>query len=288
MIFAGNVAMESMGFKCFGFAGGREDIWEPEKDIYWGNEKEWLANNRYAGDRELEDPLAAVQMGLIYVNPEGPDGNPNPIASGRDIRETFGRMAMNDEETVALTCGGHTFGKCHGAGDATLLVSIPKRQHWSIRVLVGSRRMAQARVVIPLAAVLKAPGHQRPIQWDNSYLEMLFENEWELTKSPAGAHQWTPKVKTDTNQAPAAEDATQKRPIIMTTADMAMRMDAIYGPIARRFYENPEEFADAYARAWFKLTHRDMGPRSRYLGNEVPTEELIWQDPIPALSHDFD
>jgi catalase-peroxidase len=257
MILAGNCALESMGFKTFGFAGGREDVWEPEEDIYWGSESEWLGDKRYTGDRELENPLAAVQMGLIYVNPEGPNGEPDPVASGRDIRETFARMAMNDEETVALTAGGHTFGKSHGAGDAAL---------------VGR---------------LEGAWTPNPTQWDMGYFDMLFGYEWELTKSPAGAWQWRPKDVADEHLAPDAEDPSKRVPTMMTTADMAMRMDPIYEPISRRFHKNPEEFADAFARAWFKLTHRDMGPRSRYLGPEVPAEELIWQDPLPAVDHEL-
>src|SRR3569623_152259 len=254
IILAGNVAMESMGFKTFGFAGGREDIWAPEIDVYWGNEEKWLDDKqRYSGERELENPRAAGQTGLIYVNPEGPGGNPDPVASGRDVRETYARMAMNDEETVALTCGGHTYRSGKG-GDQ-----------------IGSG--------------LEGSWTPTPTQWDMSYLDMLFGNEWELTKSPAGAHQWPPKQSTDSNKAPAAADASKKVPIIMTAADMAMRMDPIYEPIARRFHQDPEAFADAFARAWFKLTHRDMGPRSRYLGPEVPNEELLWQDPIPAVDH---
>ncbi len=284
-ILAGNVALESMGFKTFGFAGGREDIWEPEKDIYWGHEKTWLADERYSGERDLENPLAAVQMGLIYVNPEGPNGKPDPLASGRDVRETFARMAMNDEETVALTAGGHTFGKCHGAGDASLVGPEPEAATIEEQGLGWKSRHGSGLGADQIGSGLEGAWTPTPTTWDNSYLDMLFGNEWELTKSPAGAWQWTPKETTDSNQAPAPDDATKKTPIIMTTADMSMRMDPIYGPIAKRFHENPDEFADAFARAWFKLTHRDMGPRSRYLGAEVPAEELIWQDPIPAVNH---
>lgn len=288
IILSGNVALESMGFKTFGFAGGREDIYESEKDVYWGAEAEWLLDDmRYSGERDLENPLAAVQMGLIYVNPEGPNGNPDPAASGRDVRETFARMAMNDEETVALTCGGHTFGKCHGAGDATLVGPVPEAAGLEEQGLGWKSNHGSGKGGDQIGSGLEGAWTPTPTKWDMTYLEMLFDNEWELTKSPAGANQWTPKETTDSNQAPAAEDASQKRPIIMTDADMAMRMDPIYGPIAQRFRENPDEFADAFARAWFKLIHRDMGPLSRYLGPEVPAEELIWQDPIPAVDHDL-
>jgi len=292
MILTGNVALESMGFRTFGFGGGREDIWEPEKDIYWGNEDEWLATSnrpksRYSGERDLEDPLAAVQMGLIYVNPEGPDGKPDPVASGKDVRETFARMAMNDYETVALTAGGHTFGKCHGAGDAALVGPEPEAASIEEQGLGWKSRHASGKGGDQIGSGLEGAWTPTPTTWDMTYLDMLFGNEWELTKSPAGAWQWTPKEATGTNQAPAAEDASQKRPIIMTTADMSMRMDPVYEPIARHFHENPEEFADAFARAWFKLTHRDMGPRARYLGPEVPDEDLIWQDPIPAVDHEL-
>ncbi len=288
MILAGNVAMESMGFKTFGFGGGREDIWEPEKDIYWGSEEAWLQDRRYSGDHEeLENPLAAVQMGLIYVNPEGPNGKPDPVASGRDVRETFARMAMNDEETVALTVGGHTFGKCHGAGDPALVGPEPEAAGVEEQGLGWKSGYGSGKGGDQIGSGLEGPWTPTPTQWDNSYLKMLFENEWELTKSPAGAFQWTPKNTTEKNQAPAADDAAKQVPIIMTTADMSMRMDPVYEPIARRFLENPDELADAFARAWFKLTHRDMGPRSRYLGPEVPAEELIWQDPIPAVDHEL-
>ncbi len=287
MILAGNVALESMGFKTFGFAGGREDIWEPEKDIYWGTEDTWLGDKRYTGDRGLESPLAAVQMGLIYVNPEGPNGEPDPIASGRDVRETFARMAMNDEETVALTLGGHTFGKCHGAGDAALVGPEPEAAGIEEQGLGWKSSHGSGKGADQIGSGLEGSWTPTPTQWDNSYLDMLFGNEWELTKSPAGAQQWTPKEATDNNLAPAADDPSKRVPIIMTTADMAMRMDPIYEPIARRFHENPEALADAFARAWFKLTHRDMGPRSRYLGAEVPNEELIWQDPIPEVDHEL-
>ncbi len=286
IILAGNVAMESMGFKTFGFAGGREDIWAPELDVYWGNERKWLGDEtRYSGERDLENPLAAVQMGLIYVNPEGPGGNPDPLASGRDVRETFLRMAMNDEETVALTCGGHTFGKCHGAGDAALVGAAPEASGLAEQGLGWKCAHASGIGGDQIGSGLEGSWTPTPTQWDMSYLDMLFGNEWELTKSPAGANQWTPKQATNSNLAPAAHDASKRVPIIMTTADMAMRMDPVYEPIARRFHQNPAEFADAFARAWFKLTHRDMGPRSRYLGAEVPAEELLWQDPIPAVDH---
>jgi len=286
LVLTGNVAMESMGFKTFGFAGGREDIWAPEIDVYWGNEKKWLDDKvRYTGERDLENPLAAVQMGLIYVNPEGPGGNPDPLGSGRDVRETFERMAMNDEETVALTCGGHTFGKCHGAGDAALVGAAPEAAGLAEQGLGWKSSFKSGKGGDQIGSGLEGSWTPTPIKWDMSYLDMLFGNEWELSKSPAGAHQWTPKQATDSNMAPAAHDASKKVPIIMTAADMAMRMDPAYEKIARRFHQNPDEFADAFARAWFKLTHRDMGPRSRYLGPEVPAEELIWQDPIPAVDH---
>jgi catalase-peroxidase len=292
MILTGNVALESMGFKTFGFGGGREDIWEPEKDIYWGAEEEWLATSdkpqsRYSGERELENPLAAVQMGLIYVNPEGPDGEPDPVASGKDVRETFARMAMNDYETVALTVGGHAFGKCHGAGDPELVGPEPEAAPIEEQGLGWKSSHGSGKGADQIGSGLEGSWTPTPTQWDNSYLEMLFGNEWELTKSPAGAWQWTPKEATDSNQAPAADDASKQVPIIMTTADMSMRMDPIYEPIARHFLENPEELADAFARAWFKLTHRDMGPRARYLGPEVPDEELLWQDPIPEVDHEL-
>ncbi len=285
MILAGNCALESMGFKTFGFGGGRADVYEPEEDTYWGSETEWLADTRHAGERELENPLAAVQMGLIYVNPEGPSGQPDPLGSGRDIRETFARMAMNDYETVALTVGGHTFGKCHGAGDAAQVGPAPEaagieEQGFGWRCSHGSGKGADQ-----IGSGLEGSWTPTPTQWDNSYLDMLFGNEWELTKSPAGAWQWRPKEITDANQAPAADDPSKRVPIMMSTADMSMRMDPIYEPIARHFHAHPEELADAFARAWFKLTHRDMGPRSRYVGPEVPAEELIWQDPVPPVDH---
>ncbi|MEZ4832583.1 MAG: catalase/peroxidase HPI [Caldilineaceae bacterium] len=287
MILAGNCALESMGFKTFGFAGGREDIWEPEEDIYWGAEDTWLGDKRYSGDRELEDPLAAVQMGLIYVNPEGPNGKPDPVASGRDIRETFARMAMNDEETVALTAGGHTFGKTHGAGDAALVGPEPEGAPLEAMGLGWLSKHASGKGVDTITSGIEGAWTPNPIQWDNGYFDMLFGYEWELVKSPAGAWQWTPKDLAPDDHAPQVDGSGQRVPIIMTTADMAMRMDPIYEPISRRFHENPDQFADAFARAWFKLTHRDMGPKSRYLGALVPAEDLIWQDPIPAVDHEL-
>ncbi len=290
MILAGNCALESMGFKTFGFAGGRADVWEPEEDIYWGAEEEWLAtsdkaNSRYSGDRELENPLAAVQMGLIYVNPEGPDGNPDPIASGRDIRETFARMAMNDEETVALTAGGHTFGKMHGAGDAAHVGAEPEAAPMEAMGFGWLSTYKSGKGRDTITSGLEGAWTSNPIQWDNGYFDVLFKYEWEKVKSPAGAWVWTPKDIQEEDMAPDPEDPSKKVPIFMSTADMAMRMDPAYEKISRRFHENPEEFADAFARAWFKLTHRDMGPKSRYLGDEVPAEDLIWQDPIPAVDH---
>ena len=286
IILTGNVAMESMGFKTFGFAGGREDIWSPEIDVYWGNEQKWLDDKaRMSTGGELENPLAAVQMGLIYVNPEGPGGQPDTLESGRLVRETFARMAMNDEETVALTCGGHTFGKCHGAGDAALVGAAPEAAGVAEQGLGWKSRYGTGKGGDQIGSGLEGSWTPTPTKWDMSYLDVLFGNDWVNSKSPAGAWQWTPKQATDSNTAPAAHDASKKVPIIMTDADMAMRMDPIYEPIARRFHQNPAEFADAFARAWFKLTHRDMGPRSRYLGPEVPKEELVWQDPIPAVDH---
>ena len=287
MILAGNCALESMGFKTFGFAGGREDIWEPEEDIYWGTENEWLDDQRYSGDRDLEDPLAAVQMGLIYVNPEGPNGEPSAVASGRDIRETFGRMAMNDEETVALVAGGHTFGKCHGAGDAAQVGAEPEGAGIEEQGLGWKSSFGSGKGDDTISSGIEGAWTPNPTQWDMGYFDMLFGYDWDLEKSPAGAWQWVPVNPDDKDLAPAAHDASKKVPTLMTTADMAMRMDPIYGPISKRFHENPEEFADAFARAWFKLTHRDMGPRSRYLGPEVPAEELIWQDPVPAVDHEL-
>ena len=287
MILAGNVAMETMGFKTFGFAGGREDIYSPEEDIYWGAETEWLATSdvelsRYSGDRELENPLAAVQMGLIYVNPEGPDGNPDVLASGRDVRETFARMAMNDEETVALTAGGHTFGKTHGNGPASAVGPEPEAAPLEAMGFgwLSSHGSGKGRDTI--TSGIEGAWTPDPTSWDNGYFDVLFGYEWELTKSPAGANQWTPKDLKPEDHAPDPESGEKNQKIIMTTADMSMRYDPIYGPISKRFHENPAEFADAFARAWFKLTHRDMGPKARYLGAEVPAEDLIWQDPIPT------
>jgi len=289
-VLSGNVAMESMGLKMFGFAGGRADTWEPEQDIYWGLEDEWLAtsdksNSRYSGDRELENPLAAVQMGLIYVNPEGPDGNPDPLASARDIRETFARMAMNDYETVALTAGGHTFGKTHGAGPADHVGPEPEAAPLEAMGFgwLSSYKSGKGRDTI--TSGLEGAWTANPTKWDMGYFDVLFKYDWELTKSPAGANQWTPKDLQQEDMAPDPEDPSKKVPIIMSTADMAMKMDPTYEKISRHFHENPNEFADAYARAWFKLTHRDMGPKLRYLGDEVPLEDLIWQDPIPAVDH---
>ena len=285
MILAGNAAIESMGGKTFGFGGGREDIWEPEEDIYWGPETEWLGDKRYSGDRDLENPLGAVQMGLIYVNPEGPNGNPDPVASGRDIRETFARMAMNDYETVALTAGGHTFGKTHGAGDAANVGPEPEGAPLEAMGLGWISSYGSGKGRDTITSGIEGAWTPNPIRWDNGYFDVLFGYEWELVKSPAGANQWTPKDLAEKDMAPDAEDPSKRVPIIMTTADMAMRMDPIYEPISRHFHQNPDEFADAFARAWFKLTHRDMGPISRYLGPEVPSEELIWQDPVPAVDH---
>jgi catalase-peroxidase len=285
MILTGNVALESMGFKTFGFAGGREDIWEPEKDIYWGSEDKWLGDQRYSGDRNLENPLAAVQMGLIYVNPEGPNGNPDPVASGRDVRETFARMAMNDEETVALVAGGHTFGKAHGAGNPTLVGPEPEAAPIEEQGLGWRNRFGTGKGVHTTSSGIEGAWKPNPIKWDNGYLDMLFGYEWELVKSPAGAHQWVAKNVKPEHMIPDAHDPSKKYPPMMTTADLSLRFDPIYEPIARRFHENPDQFADAFARAWFKLTHRDMGPRARYLGPEVPAEDLIWQDPIPAVNH---
>jgi catalase-peroxidase len=285
MILAGNVALESMGFKTFGFAGGRPDIWEPEEDIYWGPEGQWLADERYSGDRQLEDPLAAVQMGLIYVNPEGPNGNPDPLASARDIRETFARMAMDDEETVALTAGGHTFGKCHGAGDPALVGPEPEAAPIEAQGLGWINAFGSGKGADTTTSGLEGAWTPTPTRWDNGYFETLFGYEWELTKSPAGAHQWKPKGDAGAGTVPDAHDPARRHQPMMTTADMAMRVDPVYEKISRRFLEHPEQLADAFARAWFKLTHRDMGPRSRYLGPLVPAEELIWQDPIPAVDH---
>ena len=285
MILTGNVALESMGFKTFGFGGGREDIWEPGQDIYWGSERKWLDDERYAGERDLENPLAAVQMGLIYVNPEGPNRNPDPLAAARDIRETFARMAMNDEETVALIAGGHTFGKTHGAGDARHVGPEPEaagieEQGLGWRSSFGTSKGADA-----ITSGLEVTWTTTPTRWSNNFLENLFGYEWELTKSPAGAHQWVAKGGMGAGTIPDAHDPSKRRAPTMLTTDLSLRFDPVYEKISRRFLEHPDQFADAFARAWFKLTHRDMGPRTRYLGPEVPAEELIWQDPIPALNH---
>lgn len=292
MILAGNVALESMGFKTFGFAGGREDVWEPEQDVYWGNEKEWLAtsdkpNSRYSGDRDLENPLAAVQMGLIYVNPEGPDGNPDPIAAAKDIRETFARMAMNDEETVALIAGGHTFGKTHGAGDAALVGAEPEAADIELQGLGWISKHGSGKAGDAITSGLEVTWTSTPTKWSNNFFWNLFGYEWELEKSPAGAHQWRPKHGMGANSVPDAHNPDKRHAPKMLTTDLSLRFDPVYEKISRRFYENPDEFADAFARAWFKLTHRDMGPVSRYLGSEVPQEELLWQDPIPAVNHEL-
>ncbi len=290
MILAGNVALESMGFRTFGFAGGRADIWEPEKDINWGAEAEWLAtsdkaNSRYSGDRQLANPLAAVQMGLIYVNPEGPDGNPDPVASGRDVRETFARMAMDDEETVALVAGGHTFGKAHGAGDPKLVGPEPEGGSIEQQGLGWANAFGSGHGAHTTTSGIEGAWKPNPTAWDNGYFDVLFGNEWVLTKSPAGAHQWTPKDPKPEHMIPDAHDPSKSHPPMMTTADLSMRMDPAYEKISRRFHADPAAFADAFARAWFKLTHRDMGPRARYLGKLVPQETLIWQDPLPAVDH---
>ncbi|MCG3714556.1 catalase/peroxidase HPI [Aliarcobacter butzleri] len=292
MILAGNVALESMGLKTFGFSGGRVDVWEPEEDIYWGKEAEWLAtsdkeNSRYKGERDLENPLAAVQMGLIYVNPEGPDGVPDPIKSGIDIRETFARMAMNDEETVALTAGGHTFGKCHGAGDAANVGAEPEAEGLVAQGLGWLSKFLSGKGDDTITSGIEGSWTANPTRWDNEYFDILLGYDWELTKSPAGAWQWIPKNPKEEHLAPAAHDKTKKVTTIMTTADMAMKMDPIYAKISKRFHENPQEFADAFARAWFKLTHRDLGPKSKYIGPEIPKEDLIWQDPIPAINYEI-
>ena len=290
MVLAGNCAMESMGFKTFGFGGGREDIYEPEEDIYWGAEEEWLATSdkpksRYSGERDLDNPLAAVQMGLIYVNPEGPDGKPDAVASGRDVRETFARMAMNDEETVALVAGGHTFGKCHGAGSATHVGPEPEAAGIEEQGLGWKSGFGRGKGDDTISSGIEGAWTPKPTQWDMGYFDMLFGYDWNLVKSPAGAWQWVPVSPEEKDLAPAAHDPSKRETTIMTTADLSLRMDPIYKPIAKRFHKNPEAFADAFARAWFKLTHRDMGPRARYLGPEVPAEELIWQDPVPAVDH---
>ena len=285
MILAGNCALESMGFRTFGFGGGREDIWEPEEDIYWGSEAEWLGDKRYKGDRDLENPLAAVQMGLIYVNPEGPNGEPDPVASGRDVRETFARMAMNDEETVALVAGGHTFGKCHGAGDASLVGPEPEAAPIEEQGLGWKSSFRTGKGGDTIGSGIEGAWKPNPTRWDMGYLKVLFKYEWELVKSPAGAHQWLAKDVAEEDLVVDAHNPAKKHRPMMTTADLSLRFDPIYEPIARHYLQHPDQFAAAFARAWFKLTHRDMGPRSRYLGPEVPAEELIWQDPVPVLDH---
>ena len=292
MVLAGNCAIESMGLPTFGFGGGREDVWEPEEDIYWGAEEEWLATSdkpksRYSGERDLENPLAAVQMGLIYVNPEGPDGNPDPVASGRDVRETFARMAMNDEETVALVAGGHTFGKCHGAGPATHVGPEPEAAPIEEQGLGWKSSFGSGKGGDTISSGIEGAWKPHPTRWDMGYLKVLLKYDYELVKSPAGAHQWLAKDVAEEDMIVDAHDPSKKHRPMMTTADLSLKFDPIYGPISRRFLENPEEFADAFARAWFKLTHRDMGPRSRYLGPEVPAEDLIWQDPVPAVDHEL-
>ncbi|MDH4053031.1 MAG: catalase/peroxidase HPI, partial [Rubrivivax sp.] len=285
MILAGNVALESMGFKTFGFGGGREDVWEPEQDIYWGTEDQWLDDKRYAGERDLENPLAAVQMGLIYVNPEGPNGHPDPLAAARDIRETFARMAMNDEETVALIAGGHTFGKTHGAGDAKHVGPEPEAAGLEEQGLGWHSSFGTGKGGDTISSGLEVTWTTTPTTWSNNFFWNLFGYEWELTKSPAGAHQWTPKGGAGAGTVPHAHDQSRRIAPSMLTTDLALRIDPAYEKISRRFMEDPDQFADAFARAWFKLTHRDMGPRARYLGPEVPSEELIWQDPVPAAGH---
>lgn len=284
-VLTGNVALESMGFKTFGFGGGRADVWEPDEDIYWGPEDAWLDDKRYTGDRDLMDPLAAVQMGLIYVNPQGPNGNPDPLASARDIRETFARMAMNDEETVALTAGGHTFGKAHGAGDAALVGPEPEAAALEEQGFGWTSKYGSGKGKDTITSGIEGAWTPNPTKWDGGYFDVLFKYEWELTKSPAGAHQWRPIGLRSEDMAPDAHDPSQRTPIMMTTADMAMRMDPAYEKISRRFKDDPAAFADAFARAWFKLTHRDMGPKVRYLGALVPKEDLIWQDPVPPVTH---
>jgi catalase-peroxidase len=286
MILTGNVALESMGFKTFGFAGGREDVWEPEEDIYWGSEDTWLGDKRYSGDRQLENPLAAVQMGLIYVNPEGPNGTPDPVAAARDIRETFARMAMNDEETVALIAGGHTFGKAHGAADPGKYVGPqPEGADIAEQGLGWKNSYGSGKGVDTISSGLEGAWTPAPVKWDNGYFDTLFGYEWELTKSPAGAYQWTPKNGAGAGTVPDAHDPSQRHAPMMLTTDLSLRLDPIYAPISKRFHEHPDQLADAFARAWYKLTHRDMGPRSRYLGPLVPAEELLWQDPVPAVDH---
>ncbi|HPF63473.1 MAG: catalase/peroxidase HPI [Lentimicrobium sp.] len=286
MILTGNVALESMGFKTFGFAGGREDVWEPDEDIFWGSEEKWLEDkDRYSGERDLDNPLAAVQMGLIYVNPEGPGGNPDPLAAAKDIRETFARMAMNDEETVALIAGGHTFGKTHGAGDAGLIGPEPEAAGLEEQGLGWKSKFGKGKAGDTITSGIEVTWTSTPTRWTNNFFWNLFGYDWELTKSPAGAHQWRPKHGAGANSVPDAHDPDKRHAPAMLTTDLSLRFDPAYEKISRRFYENPDEFADAFARAWFKLTHRDMGPRSRYLGPEVPAEELIWQDPVPAVNH---
>ncbi len=285
MVLAGNCAMESMGFETFGFAGGREDVFEPQEDVYWGSEEEWLGDKRYTGERDLENPLAAVQMGLIYVNPEGPNGNPDPVASGIDVRETFARMAMNDEETVALVAGGHTFGKCHGAGDASLVGPEPEAAPIEQMGLGWKSRFGSGKAGDSIGSGLEGAWKPKPTKWDMGYLDTLLDYEWELTKSPAGANQWKPSDPAAADLVEDAHDPHKRHAPMMTTADLSLKMDPIYRPIAEYYRDHPAEFEDAFARAWFKLTHRDMGPRSRYLGAEVPDEDLIWQDPVPAVDH---
>jgi catalase-peroxidase len=287
MILAGNCAFESMGFKTFGFGGGREDIWEPQEDVYWGSETTWLGDKRYSGERNLENPLAAVQMGLIYVNPEGPNGNPDPLAAAKDIREVFARMSMNDEETVALIAGGHSFGKTHGAGDASLVGPEPEAAPIEEQGLGWKSKFGTGKGDDTITSGLEVIWTQTPTKWSNNFLRNLFGYEWELTKSPAGAYQWRPKDDAGAGTVPDAHDPSKRHAPSMLTTDIALRVDPIYEKIARRFYENPDQLADAFARAWFKLTHRDMGPRSRYLGPEVPAEELIWQDPVPAVDYEL-
>ena len=285
MILTGNVALESMGFKTFGFGGGHEDVWEPDEDVYWGSEEKWLGDKRYSGNRDLENPLAAVQMGLIYVNPEGPNGNPDPIAAARDIRETFARMAMNDEETVALIAGGHTFGKTHGAGPASNLGPEPEAAAIEEQGLGWKSSFGAGKGGDAITSGLEVTWTTTPTKWGNDFFRNLFGYEWELTKSPAGAHQWTPKGGAGSRTVPHAHDASKRVAPSMLTTDLSLRFDPVYEKISRRFMENPDQFADTFARAWFKLTHRDMGPRARYLGPEVPAEEFIWQDPIPTVNH---
>jgi catalase-peroxidase len=287
MILAGNCALESMGFKTFGFGGGREDVWEPQEDVYWGSESEWLGDKRYSDGRKLENPLAAVQMGLIYVNPEGPNGHPSAVASGKDVRETFARMAMNDEETVALIAGGHTFGKCHGAGPATHVGPEPEAAGLEEQGLGWKSTFGTGKGKDAIGSGIEGAWKPRPTKWDMGYLETLFKYDWDLVKSPAGANQWIPSDPAATSTVEDAHDPSKRHAPMMTTADLSLRMDPIYGPIAKRYRDNPEEFEDAFARAWFKLTHRDMGPRSRYLGPEVPEEDLIWQDPVPEVDHEL-